>query len=201
MNYPRYETMTIDQWRRTIAHDHANPSRAIAFREIHRFLDRDKTLDLAELGFCSAWDFQCMFKAWHDSRLIRYNGYDSHAPFVVYAQEEWPDYDFWLGSSEDISACDITYARHVAMTMAPELWPTVLRNLLEKSRVACVVTYHYAPKHGDHYYKHHQEGERDVWTNRYDRAELEAIYEDMGFEVKIVPSEGEAVYVARRRSA
>ena len=81
MTYPTYETMTREQWLNTIRHDHANPSRAIAFREMWRFLSRDKTLDLSELGFCSGWDFQCQFKAWHDAGLIRYIGYDAHEPY------------------------------------------------------------------------------------------------------------------------
>jgi len=200
MTYPLYETMTVELWRRTIAHDHANPSRAVAAREMHRFLDRDKILDLTELGFCSAWDFQCYFRTWHDGGLINYRGYDTCKQFAGYAKAEWPDYEFRHGSTDAIYPCDITYARHVAMTMDPVLWPLVLEDMLHKSRVACVVTYHYPPRYEDHYYKHHQEGERDVWTNRYDRGEMEAIYEEAGFDIEIVPSGSEAVYVARRRA-
>lgn len=200
MNYPTYEPMTREQWRRTIAHDHANPSRAIAFREIHRFLDRDQTLDLAEIGFCSGWDFRCMFKAWHDGGLIRYTGYDTCPQFVNYASVEWPAYIFRHGSAQHMVACDISYARHVAMTMAPELWPLVLENMLLKSRVACVVTYHYPPQYGSRRYKEHKEGERHVWTNRYERAEMEAIYERLAFTVTVVPIGQEAVWVARRKA-
>jgi len=198
MTYPTYETMTREKWLRTIAHDHANPSRALAFREMWRLLDRDKTLELTELGFCSAWDFQCQFRAWHDVGLIAYTGYDTCGQFVKYARAEWPGYLFCHGSAQDMGHCDISYARHVFMTMEPELVESQLLALLSRTRVLSIITWHYPPQYGSQYYKRHQEGERDVWTNRYERAQIEALYDMVGFDVRRVSAGGETIYVARR---
>lgn len=197
--YPTYETMTREQWRKTIRHDHANPSRALAFREIWRLLDRDTTLELAEIGFCNGWDFRCQFRAWHDAGLVSYAGYDTYPQFVDYAQAEWPGYLFCHGSAQDMWYCDISYARHVFMTMEPELMEPELLALLSRTRVLSIVTWHYPPQYDSEHFKHHKKGERDVWTNRYERAQVERLYDIAGFDVRRVSADGESIYVAKRR--
>lgn len=201
MNYPRYESMTIEQWENAFSFDHDNPSRKAAAASIFGILtDLGVGQSLAELGFYSAYDWRTWFKEWHDAGLIKYVGYDTWHQFVLYAQEKWPDYDWRRGSAEDMDECDISYARHVAMTMAPRAWPYVLATLLQKSRKACVVTYRLPPRNDEGHFVHHidERSGRDVWTNRYPKKAILEIYDKWGFDVVILRAGEEEIYVARR---
>jgi len=120
MSYAKYERMTRDEWKKCIAHDHGNPSRPAAFAAISEFFNGELK-ELVEIGFCSCFDFEAQFKEWHDVGLISYTGYDTWKPFVLYALAEFPTYDFRWGGPLDMDECDISYARHVYMTMPPEL--------------------------------------------------------------------------------
>lgn len=189
--------MTRDEWRKTIAHDHGNPSRAAAFTAIGEFLGGEAK-EFVEIGFCSCFDFETQFKKWHDGGLIFYIGYDTCKQFALYALAEFPGYHFRYGGPIEMDGCDISYARHVFMTMAPELMEPTLRAMLKATKQVCVVTWHYPPQDDKGHHLRHQEGERDVWTNRYGYDQVMAIYESEGFAVEMRPAGKEVLYLARR---
>lgn len=198
MMYPKYETMTRDQWLATIAHDHQNPARNGAYVAIANYLEgKTRPKLLTELGFCSCYDFMTQFKEWHDDEIVQYVGYDTCPQFANYAKAEFPDYDFRHGSSENMEPCDISYAKHVFMTMAPEAMSPVLNALLAATREFSVINWHYPPSTNHHL--RHQEGERDVWTNRYDRGELMATYHSQHFDVETERFGQDELFYATRR--
>ena len=197
MIYPQYETMTHDQWLATIAHDHQNPARTGAYVAIANYLEGKGKKILAELGYCSCYDFTTQFREWHDNGTVQYVGYDTCPQFASYAQAEFPGYDFRLGSSENMEPCHISYAKHVFTTMAPELMAPVLSNLLMATQEFSVINWHYPPS--TNHYKQHIVGERNVWTNRYDRDEVMGIYDAHGFNIETQKFGQDELYLARRR--
>jgi len=188
------ETRRIDEWRVFLRHDFQNKSRLIAYDIVEK-LANGYPLSLCEVGFGNAYDFQACFRHLHDAGRIAYTGYDITKLFVFFAGQDYPGYEWRVGSFGDLQPMgyDITYTRHTLEHAEPDIMPICLRELLAATRNTCIITWFLKPS-----YEHIQQF-KTSWVNTYDADAVADVICGCGFGLKIIESgKSDAVYIAER---
>jgi hypothetical protein len=201
------EVQTYDQWLHFHRHDESIASRQAVYDVLDAWLEEHKAdwpLDLVEVGFGGAIDYELCFRSWRKLGRVRYTGYEIMPQFAKFARRRHRGVDFREGGFLDLEpgGWDASYTRHTLQHVAPELYESCLRALLRAARSLCVVAWRMPPAEG------HVACDWRSWQNTWNLDETRCIVEDEGFGVSVIAfdparhgeelARAESVWVMRR---
>lgn len=184
--------------------DRSNIGRNMAAGKVSEFLKKIKTetkqrhVTMLEIGCCNGIDYRDYFRQMENDGLI-YHGLDISKKMIESIQKDFPDLNVRVGGFTDLRQSqkyDITYVKAV-FEHQPDFAPP-LKQLLSVTQYICIINWYLPPGRKDEAKIQFSEGEQ-VYYNRYEKALVEKVIKEAGFQIKIeeVPNGNTLYYITK----